>query len=100
MVALALACDGEQKITVYTQPPSVTIQSPINGSEVDQGVPILMRGVVTDEKFDSDLSALTAQWTANGVPICFVLHARRGENTNTCTLGQPQLFLEFASRAS
>ena len=30
----------------------------------------MLRGLVTDEKFDSDLTVITAQWTANGVPIC------------------------------
>jgi hypothetical protein len=71
-IGLMLAVIGcsDQKITSYTAPPIVSIQYPIAGTELDEGVPQAMRGLVVDDIYADNLAALTAAWSVDGEPIC------------------------------
>ena len=67
---ILLAACSDHKISTYTQPPAVTIQTPADGSELDEGVPIALRGIVQDDKYDESPDLMEATWSVNGSPIC------------------------------
>lgn len=70
VLAAQLGCGSDGKITAYTEPPLVTIQTPVDGSAVSQAVPVTLRGQVVDKEFEGSLEDITALWSANGTPIC------------------------------
>ncbi|MFT4975375.1 MAG: hypothetical protein ACI8S6_001262, partial [Myxococcota bacterium] len=69
-VLFLLAACSESKVGVYVQPPAVTIQNPVDGSSVDQAIPITLRGLITDAAYKDSLDQLEASWSVDGSPIC------------------------------
>lgn len=69
LVLLGLGC-SDNTIKTFTEPPSVTITTPGPEQEVDQSVPTVLQGMVTDSEFSSSLSSLTAIWQVGGMAIC------------------------------
>ncbi|MBM4393056.1 MAG: hypothetical protein FJ090_18175 [Deltaproteobacteria bacterium] len=63
-------CVVDSTVKHYTEPPQVTIETPVDGAALDEAVPVLMRGRVTDEAFEDSLSAITATWAVNGGRAC------------------------------
>lgn len=64
------ACDVGQTLNKFVQPPVVAMETPIDGSELAEAVPVLMRGRVTDEAFEKSLSTISATWAINGGRAC------------------------------
>lgn len=52
------------------QPPVVVIETPLDGSSFDEGLPITMQARVTDEPFADQLDRLTATWSVDGARVC------------------------------
>lgn len=52
------------------QPPVVVIETPLDGSSFDEGLPIAMQARVTDEAFSEQLDSLTATWSVDGARVC------------------------------
>ena len=55
---------------VYTEPPQVAIETPVDGAALDEGVTVSMRGRVVDDAFSSSLDAISPTWSVNGEAVC------------------------------
>jgi len=70
LLAFGLGCGSDSKVTAYTTPPEVAIQTPPDGTTVDQAVDVSMRGLVVDAEFSDRLDEIVAQWSVGGEAIC------------------------------
>lgn len=77
-----MACSDTQ-VAKVSQPPVVSIETPVDGSILDEGVPIPMRGHVVDEAYENELTALAAVWTVDGGRVCAEAVVDAG-GTSTC----------------
>ncbi len=69
-VVFLAACQDDHTVTKFTKPPVVAIETPADGSSVDEGVAVNMRGRVVDEVFEDTLTSLSATWSVDGGAIC------------------------------
>jgi hypothetical protein len=65
---VVLGCSGEKNITVSVTPPTVLIQDPAEGAEVQQGAIITMRGYIQDNTYNEQLNEMEVFWSVNGEP--------------------------------
>ena len=63
LVVLVIGCTPDTKVGYYNTPPSVSIVSPPDGSEVEEGVTVTFEAIVSDD-FD-DPSELEVIWSSN-----------------------------------
>ena len=62
-IALLTACGNNQQVGVYNSPPAVSLTSPPDGSEYNEGDTITFQALVDDD-FD-DPSSLTVSWSSD-----------------------------------
>ncbi len=62
LLLLTVGC-GDQKLSVYNSAPVVSISSPPDGTNVDQGVVVMFEGLVSDAQTAS--SALQISWSSD-----------------------------------
>lgn len=67
---LLAACDGDSTVSKFTKPPIVAIETPADGSTLDEGVTVSMRARVVDENFETSLSSISAIWGVSGGTVC------------------------------
>jgi hypothetical protein len=67
---LLLGACTEGGVSKYTAPPQVVIETPVDGTTLDEGVAIPMRGRVADDVYDSSLSSIEATWAVDGARVC------------------------------
>jgi len=67
-----IGCDGgkDGTLNVRTEPPTVTIANPLDGTAVDEGVNVQMVGKVKDDKYGDVLDELTVYWSIDGASVC------------------------------
>ena len=53
-----LGCNGDKSLTVNISPPTVTIQQPTDGAELQQGDSLQLRGFIQDPFYESDLTQI------------------------------------------
>ncbi|GDX82123.1 hypothetical protein LBMAG42_39340 [Deltaproteobacteria bacterium] len=70
MAAVLAGCPGDSTLKSFHEPPVVSIDSPASGAKVDEAVPILMTGTITDKKFSSSLTAVDVTWSVGGNKVC------------------------------
>lgn len=63
-------CPTDVNVKRFLVPPEVAIETPVEGASIYEAVPVLMRGRVTDEAYQSSLSTITATWAVNGARVC------------------------------
>ncbi len=54
----------------YTPPPTVAIESPLDGTVIDASVPVVMSGRVIDEGYEDELNLIDVLWSVNGGQVC------------------------------
>ena len=65
LLVLLAACN-DQTVSKFREPPVVAIETPADGSSVDEGVSVAMQGRVIDDAYQDDLPALTVLWAVDG----------------------------------
>lgn len=95
ILLLLIGCT-QPPLNKYAAPPSVSIENPADGTTVDEGVPVVLSGVVTDPYFEQQLDTLAPTWSVDGAKVCdgavFDVNGRTScdnvfsEGTSTITL--------------
>ena len=79
-----LGCNGSDgKLNVNVPPPTVAIQQPTDGSELQQGDTLQIRGLIQDPFYEDDLSQIQVSWAVGGMTVCEAAIVDMGGNT-TC----------------
>ena len=78
-----LGCNGDKSLTVNISPPTVTIQQPTDGAELQQGDSLQLRGFIQDPFYESDLTQIQVSWAVGGTTVCEEATIDMGGNT-TC----------------
>lgn len=66
----SMACAGDKTLTVTKSTPTVLIQDPASGSEVQQNTPYVVRGYIQDSAYKNQLDEMTVFWTIGGTTVC------------------------------
>jgi hypothetical protein len=69
-VVFLAACEDDHGVTKFSKPPVVAITTPADGSTLNEGVVVDLRGHVVDEVFEGSLTSITPTWTVDGGTIC------------------------------
>lgn len=93
---LLLAGCNQQTISSFKDPPQVALETPADGTTLDEGVPIAMSGRVVDKSYSDALDSITAVWAVDGERICEeAVFGTTGlsDCTHTFSAGEPTLTL-------
>jgi hypothetical protein len=89
VLVLAACKRGDDGLTVYTEPPTVTITSPSDQAGLSQGVDVRLTALVGDQKFGDSLETMSATWSIDGNAVCLDSTVDPGGNI-LCTYAWPQ----------
>ena len=68
--SVLLSACNETPLDKLQTPPSVSIETPTEGAQLNAGVPVVLSGLVVDNYYASDLTQIVPTWAVNGARVC------------------------------
>ncbi len=70
LLILLLAACNQTPLDKLQTAPSVSIETPTDGAILNEGVAVILSGIVVDNYYKEDMTALIPTWAVNGARVC------------------------------